>query len=446
MRLPADDYRALWRWHFYAGLFCIPFIIVLSITGSIYLFKPQIEAALDRPYDHLRLTGPAASAGRQVRAALAAVPGGRLDAYELPVHSDDAARVLVRDPSGEAQRVYVHPQTLRVLAVLRERNRPVQLVKRIHGELFMGDAGSIVVELAASWAIVMIVTGLYLWWPRSARAGSFRFAGVFYPRLHAGGRVFWRDLHAVTGVWISLLALFLLVSGLPWTTVWGEAFKQARRLAASTEVAQDWTTRPSAEHAEHMRKMHEAPADAAHVRVTLDEIVPEVAAMDLAPPVQISPPTARNPVWAVRSQAQNRPLRVSIDIDAKTGAIRRREDFAQRPLAERVVGVGIAAHEGQLFPPLNQALGVLTAIGLLALSSSAVVMWWRRRPSGALGAPPALANPRLRRGLAILITCFALLLPVLGASLILVALLERLILRRITVARDWLGLDGAMIR
>lgn len=28
-------YRMLWRWHFYAGLFCIPFIILLSITGSL---------------------------------------------------------------------------------------------------------------------------------------------------------------------------------------------------------------------------------------------------------------------------------------------------------------------------------------------------------------------------------------------------------------------------
>ena len=41
-------YRALWRWHFHAGLFCIPFVIVLALTGSIYLFKPQIDAFADR--------------------------------------------------------------------------------------------------------------------------------------------------------------------------------------------------------------------------------------------------------------------------------------------------------------------------------------------------------------------------------------------------------------
>jgi uncharacterized iron-regulated membrane protein len=27
------DYGAVWRWHFYAGLFCIPFILWLACTG-----------------------------------------------------------------------------------------------------------------------------------------------------------------------------------------------------------------------------------------------------------------------------------------------------------------------------------------------------------------------------------------------------------------------------
>lgn len=41
-------YNTIWRWQFYAGLFCIQFVLVLSITAAIYLFKPQVEAELDR--------------------------------------------------------------------------------------------------------------------------------------------------------------------------------------------------------------------------------------------------------------------------------------------------------------------------------------------------------------------------------------------------------------
>ncbi|WP_243370574.1 PepSY domain-containing protein, partial [Tetzosporium hominis] len=43
-------YKTVWRWHFYAGILFAPFLIILAITGSVYLFKPQIEQALYRDY------------------------------------------------------------------------------------------------------------------------------------------------------------------------------------------------------------------------------------------------------------------------------------------------------------------------------------------------------------------------------------------------------------
>ena len=90
----------------------------------------------------------------------------------------------------------------------------------IHGELLLGTPGAIAVELAGAWAVVMLITGLYLWWPRASGVG-----GVLYPRLDGGTRQFLRDIHAVTGLWLSLLALLLLISALPWTTVWGSELK-----------------------------------------------------------------------------------------------------------------------------------------------------------------------------------------------------------------------------
>ncbi|HEX3727909.1 MAG TPA: PepSY domain-containing protein, partial [Pirellulales bacterium] len=170
LKLPATgkswpDYRAVWRWHFYASLLCIPFVIVLATSGSIYLFKPQIESWNERPYDHLEMHGPAVSAADQIRAALEAMPGASFSAYELPQTASAASRVLLR-AKGEAIRAYVHPEKLQVLGLIPEDSRFTRLLFRLHGELLMGDRGSMLVELAASWTIVMIVTGLYLWWPR----------------------------------------------------------------------------------------------------------------------------------------------------------------------------------------------------------------------------------------------------------------------------------------
>jgi uncharacterized iron-regulated membrane protein len=98
---------------------------------------------------------------------------------------------------------------------------------------------------------------------------------------------------------------------------------------------------------------------------------------------------------------------------------------------DRIVGVGVAAHEGQLFGVANQLLGLTTALGLITLCVSAVVMWWRRRPDGALGVPAARVTEfRIKPVLGATIVALALLLPVFGASLLCVALLD-------VAARRW---------
>lgn len=428
-------YRMLWRWHFYAGLFCIPFIILLSITGSLYLFKPQIEAALDRPYTHLTVTGPSAPVSQQVQMALKQVDGASFKSYRLPDGPTDAAQVLVTK-GGRDTIVYVHPTSLEVLKVIPREDRLMAVVRTIHGELLMGDNGSLIVELAASWAIVMVVTGLYLWWPRTSQG----LQGVLFPRLNAGSKVFWRDIHAVTGMWVSFFALFLLLTGLPWTNVWGKGFDMVRDLTGTAAVSKDWTQSRTAEREATNQAFSHQGHDAPYYIANVDDIAASARAARLAPPVTITPPNAKNPTWMARSLAGDRISRVEIAYSAHDGSEVRREAFGDKHVIDQAVGVGIAAHEGQLFGPLNQALGVLTAMGLVTLAVSAFVMWRKRAPEGVLGAPPPIPDQRIGTGIGLLIFAFALFLPVLGACLILIALLERFILSRIPITRRFLGL------
>ena len=445
------NYRTIWRWHFYAGLFCIPFVLWLACTGSIYLFKPQIDAWLDRPYEHLAITGPRASAASQVEAALAAVPGSNLHEYQLPRTEHSAVQIIVGRKTQE-YRVYVNPYTRQVMNVVNEDHRFTERIFHLHGELLMGDKGSFVVETAASWAIIMILTGMFLWWPRNA-AG---LGGVLYPRLRQGGRVFWRDIHAVTGIWVSLLALGFLFSGLPWAKSWGGYLKAARRITGKAIVHEDWTTGRSSEiaarlamdknslaimeddHAGHMNHGMTAPALASYAPI--DRMLGPASRLHFAFPVLIVPPMRHGGVWTAKSDSQDRVLRDEVTLDAATGAVLSRLNFSQRPFLDRLVGIGIAAHEGHLYGWLNQLVNLCTALGLMVLCISAVVLWWRRRPEGALGAPVRNVSPRFTFGFAALILALAVYLPLFGLTLLLVAFTERFILRKLPATRQWLGL------
>ena len=462
-------YNTIWRWHFYAGLFCIPIVLLLAITGGIYLFKPQIEAALDQQYSQLSILGAQQTALAQINAALAAVPNATLNAYELPLTPQSAVKVLVGEKE-DLIRVYVHPETLQILKIEQEDSKFIEIVHRLHGNLLMGDSGSYLVELAASWAIVMLITGLYLWWPSHIKS----MAGIVYPRFSQGkvgksNRLFWRDLHAVTGFWISFFTLFLLLSGLPWAKSWGGLLKEVRHMSMGKVVQQDWTTGRSSElndrlnmsmqkmnmaskddteHADHAE--HEPMVDKSDMHKVklsqivyspLDRLIATVQALNLAPPVLISPPSKKSPEWTARSKAQNRPLRVDIVLDATTGIVKSRKNFADKPLLDRIIGTGVAIHEGQLFGWINQLLGLLTALCLVLLSVSAIILWWRRRSPGVLGAPQAKVTSCCAPVLVVMIVVLGVLLPFLGMSLIATLLVERCVLRHIVPARNFLGLN-----
>jgi uncharacterized iron-regulated membrane protein len=54
-------------------------------------------------------------------------------------------------------------------------------------------------------------------------------------------------------------------------------------------------------------------------------------------------------------------------------------------------------------------------------------MWWSRPPKGVLGAPRALASPRLSLPVLAAIAGLGVFLPLFGISLVVVVLLERLV-------------------
>lgn len=464
-KTPWLGYNTVWRWHFYAGLFCIPFIVLLAITGAIYLFKPQFEAYQESAYQVKANGKVAQSVTSQVLAAAKALPHAQFSAYQLPASLQSPAHVMLMH-KGELMRVLVNPYTLQIMNVATEEDRFMPWIHRLHGRLLMGDKGSYLVELAASWAIVMMVTGLFLWWPR----GTKGWAGVLYPRLRIANRqqasgkiaqrIFWRDVHAVIGFWIAFFVLFLLISGLPWTKSWGGLLKEARQLGAAsqTHIKQDWFTSqkevreantmlaPGDEHAHHQHDQSVTvhPHERMALPASLDTMVRNIAGLQLPPPVMIAAPSKRNVGWVGKSDTQNRPWRVAVDLDPQSGMILSRTNFADKPMLDRVVGYGVAVHEGQLFGWLNQLLGLFTALGLVVVVVSGVVMWLRRRPVNALGAPFAQTRKSTRMPVATIVAMvlLAVLLPFLGLSLIVVLMIERLVLVRLPKVAHFLGLPA----
>ena len=443
MRALWPDYRMVWRWHFLAGLLCLPFVAFLSLTGGIYLFKPQVDDLIDWRYEHLATGGNNAPPSQVVAAALSAVPGSHLLAYELPRTAHSATRVIVSH-GADAVRVYVDPHSLKILKHVSEEHRFERIIFNLHGQLLLGNVGSVIVEMVASWTIVLIVTGLYLWWPRGRKGQT---GGVVYPRLNARGRTRLRDLHAVTGAWLSLFVILFLASGLPWSFVWGHALQSFEKTIGRITTIQDWeighvrvrdtiagtpATPPVPDTMTGMKGMSSMPGmDMPPVatapvppldEAALDRVALTGATLGLRYPVLLTPPPQAGQPWQVRSDTQDRPWRMTVRI-TPDGQVVGRDTFADKPIVDRVIGYGVAAHEGQLFGIANQIINLVVALGLLAMSIAAFVMWSRRRPPGHIGIPPSVRDGHLGGATITCIVVMGIVLPELGAALMVIVLL-----------------------
>ena len=144
-------YFAAWRWHFYAGLYVIPFLMMLAVTGLIMLWT---SALTGRDGEWIAVT-PQATAlpvSAQAQAALAAVPDSTLQGYIAPRAADLAA--IVRLGLGEdSVMVAVDPYTAQVLAQFPRRQGLYDIADTIHGTLYLDTLGDRLIEIAAALAL-----------------------------------------------------------------------------------------------------------------------------------------------------------------------------------------------------------------------------------------------------------------------------------------------------
>lgn len=406
-------YRLVWKWHFLASLYVLPFMLILSITGGIYLYKPQIESWLYADRLTVAVTGDALPLEDQIAALEDHSGVTRLRGimvYDDPVRT---TRVEFNDADRVRSYAWIDPYTAEVLATTPRDATLMRMLKKFHGELLLGSFGTKFVELSAHWAIVMMVTGIILWWPRGKR--SLREA----IRLPQGtGRKWWREAHLFTGMLAFVLIMPILITGLPWTDVWGGGLSYVQTQTGQKSLS--------------LRFGGAAPKSSASEGDTIAyaQVIDMARDQGLVAPYEMRPPRRENDAFWLRSASANRYDQTEIVVDRYTGEQLARVDFEENPVVAKTVSLGISLHQGELFGPLNLALNTIAALLGIFLSVSGFIVWWKRRPAGSLGVPAA-PEANLSTGMIVTVIALMILLPLMGISLILALVLDWLIFRRL---------------
>jgi len=463
-------YRTLWRWHFYAGLFVMPFLVILAITGTLYCFQPQIEPLL---YPHRLLVESRATPKLDPDALLArartAMPTGATSvSVQVSTAPDRSAEYVFRLRDGSRESVYVNPYDGSVLGTLSVERRFMQVDRMLHRKLLLGKTGELLMELAACWTFVMIGTGIALWWPR----GAARVGHALRPDLSLRGRPLWKSIHATAGIWLAAGTVAFILSGLPWSGSWGKNFKalaatmnlgapegawggasvRSARPGAAAEPARAQAAAPSGHHHESGESMPgmvmddlplpQTPWAVGNVPVPHSPSAPTPAPLPLARAIAIvaglgvtsgytlALPSGADGVFTASYFPADPKAERTIYIDQYSGAVLKDIRYGDYGAVSQAVSYGTSLHMGRYFGLANQIVCAVLSLGLAAMAVTGAVMWWKRRPAGKLGAPSRERGTPPMRGWIAGLVLLGIVFPLMGMTIVAVWLIDHLLFGR----------------
>ncbi|KVQ19607.1 PepSY-associated TM helix domain-containing protein [Burkholderia ubonensis] len=469
-RSASAGYRTLWRWHFYAGLFVMPFLVILAITGTLYCFQPQIEPLL---YPHRLIVEPRDTprldADTLLAKARAAMPAGATPvSAQVSTAPARSAEYVFRLRDGSRESVYVNPYDGSVLGTLSVERRFMQVDRMLHRKLLLGKTGELLMELAACWTFVMIGTGVALWWPR----GTTRVGRALRPDLSLRGRPLWKSIHATAGIWLAAGAVAFILTGLPWSGSWGKYFKalaatvnlgepqgawgglplrssRAGAAPAGTEtrvaapaghrhdggdsmpgMVMDDLPLPQTPWAVGNVPVPHSPSAPTPAPLTLDRAIAIVAGLGVTSGYTLALPAGADGVFTASYFPADPKAERTIYIDQYSGAVLKDIRYDDYGAVSQAVSYGTSLHMGRYFGLANQILCAALSLGLAAMAVTGAVMWWKRRPAGKLGAPARERDaPPMRAWIAGLVL-LGIVFPLMGMTIVAVWLVDRLLFGR----------------
>lgn len=396
----------LWRWHIIAGLICLPFMLLLTATGIAYMFKANLNDYLYGETKYLAspaTDAPTMSYDAMLEAAKSATDHAIMEVY-LPESEHQAVGFRVHAHKGDHSRhiIYVDPNSAKVTGAIVQRDTLMYKIRKLHGELLLGKFGTYTVELVASWFLVLLITGLYVWWPAKGKG----MKGFFYIRIKEGKRTLFRDMHAVLGFWLSAFLLIILAGGMPWTDVFGSQLKWVQGMT-NTGYPEHWQSshKLSSAEAEHSPPLRFA------------EMVAVAKAQSLEGATTIRLPQADTGVFSVKNRALLLRDQHVRHFDQYSGKLVVAKTWQDVGILMKLRQVFMRLHQGE-YGLFNWIVLLIVATVFLVSTCAGLISYLQRKPAGRWGLPSPPESFKVQPIMVSAIILLGVLFPLFGISLV----------------------------
>jgi uncharacterized iron-regulated membrane protein len=201
--------KAVFQVHLWTGIGLGLYIIMISVTGSVLVYRNELNVATARVPIVSKHSGPRLD-DTELSAAVARVyPGYQIERMARARNLDEAVGIWMHRGGDSKVRMFDPRSGLDVGPWKPFGLAVVDWIANLHDNLFVGSVGRIVNLFGAVATVLLAVTGLTIWWP-----GLARWRRSLVLRRGVGWKRFVWDLHGVVGFWSFAFILVFGLSGI----------------------------------------------------------------------------------------------------------------------------------------------------------------------------------------------------------------------------------------
>lgn len=380
---PVTLRKVLLKLHLYISLWFGLMLSLAGLTGSTLVYEHAVDKYLNRELMTVIPTGSKLPYLDLLAAANAASPIKVPPAYLLlPEDPEDALIVRYAVPMTEAEHaehaqkagmmhrhhfheVMVNPYTGQVIGDRDKQDSLMSFILRLHFKLLVDDTGKLIMGITALLALVLTITGIYLWWPKLSKLKQ-----AFVIKPNASFTRFNFDLHKTVGIYTALVMLSVCLSGVYFNLP--ELFKPTVNwFSPIEELPQGIDSTPTGT-----------------VTISPDQAI--IKALQVFPdmqPQRLNLPEDRYGSYSISGRLSNE-LRhkgaTRVWLDQYNGEVLYKRDPNQFNAGTSFINLQLPLHNGEVLGDLGRILVLLVGLAPLVLTVTGTIHWLKKRRSKRL--------------------------------------------------------------
>lgn len=226
--------------HLILGLASGLVVFVVAVTGCLWVFQEEIRSWSNDLPAVRRLNSPVIAPLEARRIAETALPGRHVHGTLYDADERQPVEVIFYEAEPEFyQSVFLHPYTGEVFRIDNKLEGFFPFVLDGHMHLWLPEGvGSEIVAWGTVIFVVMLISGMVLWWPRKKKGRRQRFWFRWKDSTAWKRKNF--DLHAIAGFYVFAVALIIAFSGLIMTFEAFEEFTYNKVLGGDRQTKFVW--------------------------------------------------------------------------------------------------------------------------------------------------------------------------------------------------------------